>query len=173
MGLLNQLQDEDFRSKYTGISKYASKWKSFYGKDDIDRKLNQMLDDIQDIVGDLEFNQVIVHKADCPSCQESLPKFRMLKDALSERLPNYNGTELELKEKLRSNGELTEITGMDIYKLFENSVKGVPFITQDGLVDKNTGMMRAATWFVSYVGKLDPFRFLASAFNVENDWVTE
>lgn len=168
MGFLDQLQTNDLRKKNSGMSSHISQWKAFYGKPDIDRKLNFMLDTIQDIVGEGNMNQVFIHDKDCPSCKTSFPKFTMLKKALSKRLKNYSGIEIELDEKIILEGKSTEATGRGIYEIFKVDTKGVPFVLQDASVNED-GTFTLDKWHVIYIGKLDPFRFLASAFNIENE----
>lgn len=173
MGLLEQLQTDDFRNKYAGITTNSSKWQVFYGKENIDRKLNVMLDTIQGIIGDAKIDQILVHRHDCPACQASIPKFGMLKQALHDRIANYSGMEVELNENLRFNGEKLPTTGKTIYKSLQKQTKGVPFIIQNAEVSDDGQVIPREDWFVSFIGKLTPFRFLATTFNIENQWMDE
>lgn len=171
MGLLKNLLDDEFKNKFGYGSEHADRWEVFYGKSDLDRSLNLMLDTVQDIAGESSIAQVLIHDRRCPTCKESLPKFTMIKKALESRIPNYKGVQLEMKEKLRIAGELTDVTGEKIYKIFESETKGVPFVIQNGEVeqhDQKKVFTPSNKFVVTYIGKIDPFRFLATSFNIKN-----
>lgn len=173
MGNFQSMLNDELRRKNTGKTG-VSKWIAIYGKPEVDRKLNIMIDNIEKIVGDLPIEQILVHRFNCQSCEESLPKFRMLNTILSERLPNYKGFTVELDEKIVIDGQRTNKKGIDIYKIYEKDAKGVPFVIQNAKVvnDPNEYYLEPLSdYSVVYVGKLDPFRFLATAFNVKNEWI--
>ena len=173
MGTFQSLLDEELRRKYTG-KRGISKWVAFYGNPDIDRKLNIMIDKIESIVGDLPIEQLLVHRLKCPTCEESLPKFRLINNALSNRLPHYRGNILELNEKVVVDGRQTHTTGKKIYKKYENDAKGVPFVIQNAKVSRGEDgyyLEPLYDYFVVFVGKIDPFRFLATTFNIKNEWM--
>ena len=174
MGNFQSLLDDELRKQYIG-RRGVSKWIAFYGKPDIDRKLNIMIDKIESIVGDLPIEQIMIHREKCETCEVSIPKFKMISDALSSRLKNYKGKLLELKEKLVIDGERTNTTGMLIYKKYETDTKGVPFFIQNAKVSRKDGVYYLEPeydYFVVYVGKLDPFRFLATTFNIKNEFMS-
>lgn len=171
MGLLKNLLEDEFKTKFGYGSEHSDRWKIFYGKSDLDRSLNLMIDTVQNIAGDASISQVLIHDKRCPTCKESLPKFKMIKTALEDRMPNYKGTQLEMDEKLRIAGELTDVTGKKIYKIFESETKGVPFVIQNGEVvqrDQKKVFTPLNKFIVAYIGKIDPFRFLATSFNIKN-----
>jgi len=173
MGNFQSMLDDELHQRYMG-RRGVSKWVAFYGKPSIDRKLNIMLDQIESIVSDLPMEQIMIHRRKCESCKASLPKFRMISNALSDRLPNYKSKILELKECLEIDGERTNITGMHIFQKYKDRAKGVPFFIQNAKVSSRKQdfyLEPANDYFVVYVGKLDPFRFLATAFNIENEWI--
>ena len=168
MGFLDKLQDEDFQVRFGGASIHGGQWKTFFNNPDLDMKLNNMLDKVQDIIGDAHIGHWVIHDKICGSCKESLPKFRMLKDALSLRLPNYYAEEIELDETKHFNGGT--FTGRGLYKKLNdlNQTNGVPTFIQNVKVSNTGQVIPQEEWFVVFVGKLDLFRFLADAFNIEN-----
>jgi hypothetical protein len=171
MGAFESLREDDLRRGAAGLSEHSSAWRAFYGREDLDRKLNLMLDEIQDLVSEGRVEQIFVHDRDCPTCRESLPKFGMVSGALQGRLSNYASAEVELGQQVTLPGASGSVTGMEIYKLFREDTKGVPFVIQNARVSSGGGESRfepSERFFVVFVGKLDPFRFLATAFNIDN-----
>jgi hypothetical protein len=171
MGALDYLEEEDLRRGAAGISEHSSRWRRFYGKESVDRKLNLMLDEVQDLVGEGKISQLLIHDKECPSCRASLPKFEMVAGALTDRLPGYQSAKIELNEVTKLPGASGTVRGMEIFRLFQDDTKGVPFVIQNAEVVPGPGGGRfspAEEFFVVFVGKLDPFRFLATSFNIDN-----
>lgn len=174
MGAFRSIIEKELRKNFQGSDKGSDEWESFYGDHKIDGKINRMIDKVKDLVDGVGLFQLFIHEHECPVCRESIPKFKMIAKSLENRIDGYKSYMIELNEKLRVDGET--VKGIDIYREFEKrgETKGVPFVVQNLKLEKSgSEMVLVPGFYVSYVGKIVPFRFLATTFNIENRYISE
>lgn len=155
-------------------------------------KINEMLDMVEKLYnkGSMpEIMQIMVYSRECGHCRDSLPLWKNLVIAIAKRLKKYSVVtlnesgidllpeEIDVPNAIEMGSEIDlgdgKMSGMDLLKTFK--VNSIPFFLQNFTVDtvikrgnltiKN---LKPSNFYVVSVGELQPFGFLATAFDIPN-----
>ncbi len=159
----------------------VEKYVDFFGFSDegsvANVKINEMLETIERLY-DKEslpnITQIMLYSNSCGACQRSIPIWEKLTRALSMRLRNYTHMAIEINEAKEMGGY--RVTGGFIYQKYK--AKGTPVFLQDFkinvIVKKHSNreeireIVKNDDFYVLAEGQLQPFMFLAKAFDIPN-----
>jgi hypothetical protein len=156
-------------------------------------KINEMLDEIERLYSKEAMPhvwQIMVHSYGCEHCQASVPMWKELTRALSLRLKRYASAMIEIDgdvEITNSSAPIDEeaainllkeagLSGIKILQKFD--IRSIPFFLQNFTVEmpfKNKSItvknLKSSNFYVVSVGELQPFGFLATAFDMPNSFI--
>ena len=157
-------------------------------------KINEMLDVIEKLYSKdsmPEIMQIMVYSKECNHCRDSLPLWKNLVTALSKHLKKYSVTvlnnsddllpeEMDVPNAIEMGNEIElgngKISGLGLLKSFK--INSIPFFLQNFTVDtslKRSNLMiksiKSSEFYVVSVGELQPFGFLATAFDIPNSYI--
>ena len=159
----------------------AGKYVDIFGFGDEEERANSKINEMLDMIEKLyskdsmpDIMQIMVHSADCPHCQKSLPVWEKLVYALEIRLRKYTHATIEMGDEINLGS--TKVSGIDLYTKFQPN--GVPFFLQNFTIEtviKNNNMtiknLKPSRFDLISVGELQPFNFLATAFDIPNSYI--
>jgi len=137
------------------------------GKPKYDAMISSILDGATSIQNIDRIVNVLIHDKNCPSCKESVPIFLKIGSIVNGIIPTYKYYPIELSQQV-SDETGGKVTGLEIVKHF--NAKGVPFVIQNGTIERvdNIVTFVERPFFIQYIGKIDPIRYVSTVFNVDN-----